>query len=219
MVGTNVGKFIVFEGIDGSGTTTQAAALSSYLFQKDKANAPVLTREPTSLNVYGTEIRRRLEGRLLSDEKEIHDFVHWANLFVNDRKWHLKNVVNYATHLGLPVISDRHMLSTLAYQSTQGGEMKQLLEMHTGMRAPDLTLYLHVPAGIAVQRIMQNRAGDPEYFEKKEGFLSRTAENYNRAITLAGKQQNVVMIDGSQSLEQVTKEVQYEVDKLFGYND
>ncbi len=214
-----VGKFIVFEGIDGSGTTTQAADLSSYLFQKDKVNAPLLTREPTSLNDSGKEIRRRLEGRLLPNEKEIHDFIYWANLFVNDRKWHLHYIVNYATQLGLPVISDRHMLSTLAYQSTQGGQMEQLLEMHKGMRTPDLTLYLHVPAGIALQRIKQNRAGTPEYFEKKEGFLSRTAENYNTAITLVGKQQNVVMIDGSQSIEQVTKEIRWEVDKLFGYID
>ena len=87
------GKFIVFEGLDGAGTTTQAKELVSYLFDKGKHFVPILTREPTSHTVYGLEIRRRLKRELLPHEMEIHTFDYWANLFINDRKWHLDKVV------------------------------------------------------------------------------------------------------------------------------
>ncbi len=67
------GKFIVLEGIDGSGTTTQAQRLANYLFEKDKRNAVLLTREPTKLSPYGIELRRRLAGTLLPGEEKIDD--------------------------------------------------------------------------------------------------------------------------------------------------
>ena len=206
------GMFIVFEGLDGSGTTTQAIKLSEYLFNKDKVHAPLLTREPTCLTSFGREIRRRLENKLLPHEQQIDDFEYWANLFVNDRRWHLDNIVIPNTKLGLPVISDRHMFSTLAYQSAQGGQMEYLIEKHSGMRPADLTIFLRVPAEVALARIQANREGTPEYFEKKKDFLLRTAENYERAISLIRDKHNVVIIDGTLPIEEVAKEIQRVVD-------
>lgn len=211
------GKFIVVEGLDGSGSTTQAILLTSYLFKKDKKNVPVLSREPTLLTPYGCEIRRRLTRNLLSQEEEIHDFGYWANLFVKDRIWHLENVVNYNTNLGLTVISDRHMLSTLAYQSAQGGDMKRLIKLHFGLRKPDLTLYLDVPVDVALKRIQKNREGSPEYFEKKS-FLERTANNYETAISLVGTKQNVKIINSNLPLEETETLIIKEVNKLFNYD-
>lgn len=211
----NPGKFIVFEGIDGAGTTTQSKLLVNYLFEKDKAIVPLLTREPTMLNSWGKEIRRRLSGRLLPGEEETDDFLYWANLFVNDRSWHLDKVVNYNLGLGITVVSDRFMLSTLAYQSAQGGQMEQLIKMHEHLRAPDLTIFLRISADDALKRIMANRSGPPEYFERKKEFMESVAENYETAIKLVGGLQNVVVIDGSLPIEEVHTLVQREVDKLY----
>ena len=207
------GKFIVIEGLDGSGSTTQTIMLGRYLFEKDKSNVPVLTREPTALTSHGREIRRRLKGELLPGEEVIDDFSYWADLFLNDRKWHLSNVVAGNIQNGLIVISDRHMLSTLAYQSSQGGEMETLLKMHRGLLKPDLTILLRLPVEIALQR-QGKRGDDTEYFEK-ENFLRKVAENYEKAVNLAGREQNVVVIDGSLPVQDVHEQVIKEVDKIF----
>lgn len=208
------GEFIVLEGLDGSGSTTQAKLLCNYLFDKSKSNVPVLTREPTELTAEGREIRRRLKGNLLPHEEVINDFLYWANLFLSDRKWHVLNIVGYNTERGLTVISDRYSLSTFAYQSAQGGQMEQLIAMHEGLKTPNLTLFLHVPVEIALERIMANREGTPEFFEKKE-FLKQTAKNYERAILLLGQQHNIIVIDGTLSVEEVHKLIRMEVDKLY----
>lgn len=210
------GKFVVIEGLDGSGSTTQAVLLGRYLFEKDKCHVPVLTREPTSLTSYGKEIRRRLKGNLLPGEEVISDFSYWANLFLNDRRWHLTNIVDRNNQTGLTVVSDRHMLSTLAYQSSQGGEMEKLVEMHKGLRKPDLTIFLRIPVSAALER--QGKRGDSaEYFER-EDFLRKVAENYEKAISLVGGEQNVVVVDGSLSVEEVHYRVRKEVDKLYILN-
>lgn len=208
------GKFIVFEGLDGAGTTTQAKELVSYLFDKGKHFVPILTREPTSHTVYGLEIRRRLKRELLPHEMEIHTFDYWANLFINDRKWHLDKVVVPNLKNGIQVISDRHMLSTLAYQSAQGGQMEQLAGLHDGFHTPDITFFLRVPVEVALERISRNRSGSPEYFEQKER-LEQVAANYELAIALVGEKHKVVVIDGTFSKEEVSRQVQLHIDKLY----
>jgi len=209
------GKFIVIEGLDGSGSTTQAVLLAKYLFEKDKCHVPVLTREPTSLTSYGKEIRRRLKNELLPNEEVIDDFGYWADLFVKDREWHLKNIVEHNTKMSLSVISDRHMLSTLAYQSSQGGDIKKLVEMHNGFVRPDMTIFLRISVETALQR--QGKRGDStEYFEK-EHVLKKVAENYEKAISLIGEEQNVVIVDGSLTVEEVFNLIRNEVDKLYDY--
>ncbi|MEK6809422.1 MAG: dTMP kinase [Nanoarchaeota archaeon] len=147
------GKFIVLEGIDGAGTTTHSGLLVQYLFEKDKKNAVLLTREPTKLSPYGLELRRRLTGNLLPGETVINDPAYWADLFVSDRRWHMNKVVTPSLQLGLQVISDRYDISTIAYQSAQGKEMDELIKKHEGLPVPDLTLLLDLPVETAMHRV------------------------------------------------------------------
>ncbi len=209
------GKFIVLEGIDGSGTTTQAQRLTNYLFEKDKQNIVVLTREPTKLSIYGKELRRRLSHQLQEGEKEIHDPQYWTHLFISDRKWHLNHVVEQALRTGLQVISDRHKLSTIAYQSAQGVDMDELIRRHEGLYVPDFTLILDCPAEIAAQRMNKDR-GAPEYFEKLD-FQKKVQSNYLLAADKLKDKEKIVVLEGAQSLDEVTKEIQREVDLLYGY--
>jgi dTMP kinase len=199
------GKFIVLEGIDGAGTTTQVMRLANYLFDKNKINVPILTREPTLLTEYGKEIRRRLKGDLLPEEKVIDDGDYWANLYVTDRKWHSENVIVPNINNGLIVISDRHKFSTLAYQSAQGADMEKLIEMHQGLYKPDLTLFLDVSIDQAFSR-MGNRDEGIEYFEKKD-FLTKVITQYHHAISLVGEEQNTVIVDGNKGINEVYQEI------------
>lgn len=219
------GKFIVLEGLDGAGTTTQTSRLAKYLFEREKRNTVLLTREPTSLNPYGLELRRRLRNDLLSGEEVIHDPQYWADLFVNDRRWHLDNYVVPAVSKGQHVISDRHKLSTLAYQSVSGRshiDMDSLVRMHAEFYVPDLTLYLDISATVGWSRIRARDAPpdgtvDAEYFEK-EDFLTRVQEQYLLAVTKF-PEENIVVIDGSKPIDEVSELIRFEVNKLFGYEE
>ena len=209
------GRFIVLEGIDGSGSTTQTNLLATYLFNRSKSNVIVKTREPTSLNIYGEEIRRRLRNELFPYEELNHDPKFWTELFVNDRKWHLENIVCPAIDKGEQVITDRHMLSTLAYQSTQGMNLNKLIEMHHSFYAPDLTIFLEVPVDIALKRRL-NESGNPEYFERLD-FQTRLIDSYKAAIEEVREQQKIVTINGNEPIEKVAKEIESLVNPLYGY--
>ena len=105
-----------------------------------------MTREPTKISPHGIELRRRLKGDLLPGESVVNEPGYWANLFINDRLWHMENVVEPSLEMGLQVVSDRYKLSTLAYQSAQGMDIDELIERHEELCPPDLTIFLDVTA-------------------------------------------------------------------------
>jgi len=208
------GKFIVLEGIDGSGTSTQGPLLVKYLFDKDKRNIVVLTREPNELNPEGEEVRRRLQKKLLPEEQDIHDPLYWTNLFIANREGHAK-FFSPLLKLGLQTISDRYKLSTIAYQSAQGMDMDGLIKRHEGLPIPDLTLLLDISTQIAQKR-MDNSRQEREYFEEID-FQEKVQQNYLLAAQKLSASERIVVIDGSKPIEDVAKEIQQEVNKLYGY--
>ena len=210
------GKFIVLEGIDGSGTTTQSQKLANYLFEKDKKNIVLLTREPTKLSPEGKQLRRRLSGQLLEGEVPQHDPDFWADLFINDRKWHVDTIVSPALDRGQIVISDRHKLSTIAYQSTQGADMDNLIQRHASLRKPDLTILVDVPAEIAMERMSAAADRTSEYFDKVE-LQKRIRDNYLAAVEKLEKSENIVIVDGTPAREEVTAALIAAVNPLMGY--
>lgn len=193
------GKFIVIDGIDGSGTTTQTQSVANYLFTKNKEYDVLLTREPSN-SVYGREIRNLLKEE--GDPKEKAE--KFLNLYVSDRKDHINNIIEPALNKGIHVISDRYSYSTIAYQHAQGISINEILELHEGLLVPDLAIILDVDVGTALKRINK----DKELFEKKE-FLELVRENYKKQINQLGgnSSEPILLIDGSQSKEIVTKEI------------
>ncbi len=212
------GKFIVLDGIDGAGTSTHSALLVKYLFEKDKKNVVLLTREPTKLSPYGLELRRRLTGNLLPEETIINDADYWANLFINDRQWHINKVVTPSLQLGLQVISDRYDLSTIAYQSAQGRDMDELIRKHEGLQVPDLTILLDIPVETAIRRITRDTQRMQEYFDDC-AFQQKVRLNYLAAVQKLSNTRNIAVIDSSRPIDQVAKEIQQEVNKLYGYSN
>lgn len=201
------GKFIVIEGVDGSGKGTVLKSLSQYLYDCDKHNHLFLTREPY-ITQYATEVRRLLKE--ISNPRDHAE--QFAELFVKDRRAHT-TIIEYLLNEGIQVISDRYKHSTLVFQQTQGLSLEYLIGLHDGLIVPDITIILDVPAEVAMDRISLDKIrSHKEVFEKIE-FLKLLRENY---LVLPSQLPNehIVVINGNQNPEQVMKEVIAEVKKI-----
>ena len=185
------GLFITFEGIDGSGKTNQFWLLHKYIWNLNKYNHPIPTKEPYK----DTDIRRILR----EDSDPYSQSVKLAELFVNDRRKHVKEIIQPFLENGLDVISDRYDLSTLAYQHTQGIELTKLIEMHKGLPVPDITYIIDVSVNIAVDRMRADKNSRSEKkFESLENkeFNEKLRQNYLKLADVL-KDRNIVVIDGS----------------------
>lgn len=179
------GRFFVLEGIDGSGTTTQAALLAEAL--RARGYEVVLTHEPTDRAV-GAQIRAALQRRLTlsSGEPVALPPESLALLFAADRLDHLANVVEPALERGAIVVSDRYVLSSLVYQSATdpsgSASLEWLRAINSRARAPDLTIVLDVSASEAEAR-RRERGGPEEIFEQRS-LQERLAALYAQAESL-----------------------------------
>jgi len=165
------GHFIVIEGIDGSGTTTQCSILADRLTEK---GLPVhMTREPSDGPI-GVLIRQILTGRVVVPGRHGARPLNWATmatLFASDRLDHLEAEVIPNLTDGVTVICDRYDHSSVAYQTVSGGGGEDVAswvrELNRYARRPDLTLVLDVDPGGAASR-RDTRSGSPELYEFDE---------------------------------------------------
>jgi dTMP kinase len=196
------GKFIVFEGTDGSGLTTHTARLQKWL-QTASGQRVHYTKEPTGGPI-GALIRMRLTGRLDVDDPT------FALMFAADRMDHLNFDVEPKLRQGEHVICDRYVLSNLAYQSLTLNP-SWITEINAPARRPDLTIFIDVPPSVSIERIKRER-WNAELFET-EATLTKVRQNYHRFI--ADKQaagENIVVVQGCvgntpRSLEEVEQEI------------
>lgn len=206
--------FIVLEGIDGSGTTTQAATLAEKL--RAGGREVLLTREPTEGPI-GRFLRQALIGKLVGAEGQRID-LKWsamALLFAADRVDHLEREIEPALGRGAVVISDRYDLSSLIYQSATCPEGENALpwlrELNGRARRPDLTLVLDVSPEVAEGR-RRARALDPELFEKAD-LQRRLAELYKRSTDFV-PQDRLRLLPGNGSVHDVAREIEHAVRDL-----
>ncbi|MBI2462860.1 MAG: dTMP kinase [Candidatus Spechtbacteria bacterium] len=188
------GKFIVFEGLDGSGSTTQSAKLHQYLMSEKKRSH--MTKEPTNYLIGGL-IRSWLSGDWESSP------VCLQLLFTADRAHHLEKEVIPLLEKGIHVISDRYFLSTMAYGALEIPDRKWLTEINKHFPEPDLTVLLKVTPRTCMKRITENR-NHFELFEK-ERELERVWTNYEY---FAKSFPRVAIVDGERDIEVIFKEVQ-----------
>ena len=192
---TNIypGTFIVFEGLDGSGQSTQAELLRHYF--EDNKDSVVLTKEPTEDSESGRTIRKVLKKEEKIEPDELQ------KLFVQDRKEHLNNLIIPNLKNGKFVISDRYFLSTCAF----GGinlDMEWLIELNNKFILPNITFLLSVDPKICLDRI-DKRGKKFEFFEE-EKKLTKVRKNY---FKLAERFPNIYIINGEFSKEAVFKEI------------
>lgn len=195
------GKFIAFEGIDGSGKSTQAALLAERL--KREGISCYTTMEPTD-SLIGSLIHQIMIGRVEADNRVI------AGLFVADRLDHLLNKVDGIVSkidAGTTVVTDRYYFSSYAYQGVDM-PMEWVIksnEQASEILRPTLTIFIDISPDTAMERIRKNRSHQ-ELFEKKSR-LEQVRENYKKAFQLLEEQETVVVIDGNQSPEEIAEEV------------
>lgn len=168
------GRFITFEGIDGSGKSTQARLLADYL--RAKGIDVVLTREPGGAPG-AEEIRRLLvEGspNRWSAETEIL-------LFTAARRDHLERTIRPALKRGATVISDRFADSTRVYQGTTRGDLRtlvdQLHDMMIGIE-PDLTFIIDMDPSEALSRGLARKSGEDRFEDMGQDFQVKLREGF-----------------------------------------
>jgi len=191
------GRFLVFEGIDGSGKSTQIKRLHDRLSKK---KLPVVsTFEPTDGPV-GSLIRKMLAGSVETDQLTI------ASLFAADRTDHLKNRENGVKAMvdqGRLVLCDRYYFSSYAYHA-QYMDMEWVIRanaLNAGILRPDATLFIDVDPDICLERIKANR-DSLEMYEKID-ILKKVRDNYFLAFEKLKYQEKVIIIDGNESLSRV----------------
>lgn len=193
--------FIVFEGLDGSGQSTQAEMLKTYLENK-KGKKVFLTKEP-SRNVLGKLAKSTLKGRhkmpLLALEF----------LFVADRALHLKEEIEPALKKGEIVLCDRYFFSTIAFGGLDA-DKKFLKEINSKFRVPDIIFLLDCPPEVCLGRLAKREGtGKLELFEKKEK-MEKVRQNY---LALSKEYKSFNVIDGNRPKEEVFKEIKKIVDE------
>jgi len=191
---TYPGKFIVLEGLDGSGQSTQAELLKDFLLRE--GHQIVLTKEPTLDSEAGKKIKKALDKKTKVEAEELQ------KLFTEDRKDHIKNLIKPTLKAGKMVISDRYFFSTFAYGVSDGLDLNWLIKINDNFLLPDLTFILKVSPEVCLQRI-EKRGGGIKLFEKKEK-LARVWQTYE---ILPSWFENVYMIDGEKSIKEVFPQI------------
>ncbi len=195
------GRFITFEGIDGSGKSTQARLLAAYLKAHD--TDVVLTREPGGAP--GAEDIRRLlvEGNpdRWSPETEIL-------LFTAARRDHLEKTITPALQRGATVISDRFADSTRVYQGAARGALRDLVDrLHNEVIGvePDQTFIIDMDPGEALRRGLARQSGEDRFEDMGESFQHRLRDGF---IALAkDAPDRCHLIDGARDPNEIAAEI------------
>lgn len=177
------GLLIVIEGPDGSGQSTQTQLLGKWF--KEKNHKVFMTKEPTN-SLVGGIIRVILKKEWKVDMKTLQ------LLFTADRAHHLNTEILPLLNKGINVISDRYILSTLAFGSIEE-DLKWLKQINSKFPEPGFTFILNVPGKVCAKRIAKSRFGF-EFFESAEK-LELIRKNY---LKLKDFHRNTYVIKGNE---------------------
>lgn len=199
------GKFIVLEGIDGSGISTQSMELKKTI-ESEYGQKTILTKEPSDGPI-GVIIRQVLSGRISGIEDSC-----LALLFAADRADHNLNKIIPALEQGNHVVCDRYLWSSLAYQGRKD-DLDWLEQINKYAYKPDLTIFIKVKPETSLKRIAESRF-KTEIFETTD-ILQGVYNNY---IKISKRWQDlgeqVIEIDGEQPPKMVTERIKMEIINL-----
>jgi dTMP kinase len=202
------GLFIVLEGLDGAGTTTQAQELVRRL--REAGERAHFTAEPSSGPI-GSQIRMMLAGRLVGYRGGSWDRRSLALLFAADRLDHLAADIEPKLEAGMHVVCDRYVLSSLAYQSLDN-PAPWVAEINRYAPPPDVTFFLRVRATVALKRRQAASPGKGDLFETLPQ-QKKIERGYERDVGIHGKRHKVRVVDGEQPLEAVSDALWREVER------
>lgn len=195
--------FIVVEGLDGAGTTTQARLLAQTLH--DRGLRVCLTAEPSEGPV-GQVLRAHLR-----EEIEL-DAVTAALTFTADRADHLARVIRPALERGDWVVCDRYLLSTLAYQGAEGADRQWILDASHGFDVPELTVFLELPDGERLERLGRRETTERYEAPHLSGGLRQSYTESIEILRAVGHR--IETVDGSRSSSHVQGAILAQLDAL-----
>lgn len=184
------GTFLVLDGIDGAGKSTQLRILADLL---RRAGAEVVTSKEPTTGPWGMKIRASAQDGRMALEDELQ-------AFIEDRREHVRDLIEPALARGAVVILDRYYPSTIAYQGARGGDVPRMRALMREFPVPDLTLIFDLDPEVGVGRVAA-RDGAPDHFEDRDE-LARV-----RAIFHSLLDERTVRIDGGGTIEAVTADV------------
>ncbi|MBW1650371.1 MAG: dTMP kinase [Deltaproteobacteria bacterium] len=204
----NRGKFIVFEGIDGSGKTTQVQRIANRLIKEKKK--VYKTFEPTDGPI-GSLAKQMMTRRIKADNKTI------ALLFAADRIDHLLNDINGIMTMlqdGINVISDRYYLSSYAYHSPYI-QMEKVIEANAisaQILKPDINIFIDTEPQTAFNRLKKKGSRLQLYENIKN--MQKVREFYFKAFDKLKNEEKIVIIDGNDTADNVELKIWNNINKL-----
>lgn len=189
------GKFVVFEGLDGSGKSTQAGYLGKKL--KESLVKSHQTYEPTQYLIGGL-----IRSFLANDWKSSPECLQL--LFAADRSYHLEKEIYPALEKKITVVCDRYCFSSFAYGALDC-DLDWLIKVNDNFLLPDLTIVLKSDPKLCVQRMHKERFS-VELFEKVEK-LEAVWLNYEKIIAKFKHSANIEILDGDRPVEEIFKDV------------
>jgi len=193
------GVFIIFEGIDGTGKSTQMRLLAETLI--NNGYSVVETREPTD-GKFGRKIRALyLNRNTITPEKEL-------DLFIKDRREHIDTLISPSLASGKIVLCDRYFLSTAAYQGAAGCDPEEIFVRHEFAPSPDLAIIIEVDPHISINRITEKRGDALNDFEQLESL--KKVDSIFKQMDLP----YIERIDGSLPAEEVHRQIRALIAKL-----
>lgn len=198
------GKFVVFEGLDGAGTTTQLNMLANWL--REHGVAIETTSEPTGGPIGGV-LRQAIDRRAELAPEAL------ALAFAADRVDHLFNPVNGINRwlaAGTWVLCDRYLFSSLAYQSVDGLPIDWLIEINKFAHAPDVTIFVDTDTDVCMDRINSRSQKDELYHI--DSRLRATVGVYRKIIANGSLTGQLMLVDGNNKPEDVFGEMIHQFD-------
>jgi dTMP kinase len=201
--------FIAFEGIDGSGKSTQVKLLAEYLTQK--GHKVYTTFEPTDSRI-GVMIRDIFNHRMEGDQRVI------AALFAADRLNHLLNSTDGILKKlseGYTVITDRYYFSSYAYHSVHNIDMEWVIQanaLSADLLRPDLNIYIDISPEVSMERLKKGR----HTFEMYETLENQNMvyDKYKEAFDRMGDTEKVFVTDGNRITDLIAEDITMAVEAL-----
>jgi len=197
------GRFVVLEGIDGAGTTTQVARLADRL--RKEGGLPVRsTREPSDGPI-GSLVRQVLTGRIVAPEGRAPGWATMALLFAADRMDHVESEIEPFLANGGVMISDRYDASSLAYQSVSSGSggdkaVEWIRVLNREAMRPDLTIVVDLSPDLAAER-RSSRGEAAQLYEQNE--VQRALAVFYRDLAKHMPDDRIVVVDGQGTIDDV----------------
>lgn len=204
------GRFITFEGIDGSGKTTQLRSLEAFL--RASGHDVVITCEPG-----GTPLGRRLRAAFLESDATVSPLAELL-LFAADRAQHVEHLIRPSLAEGKIVISDRYADATEAYQGGGRGFdadlIAEVIELATGGLKPNLTLFFDIPVETAFKRMANRHAASRA--NRMDGETAEFYSSVRRAyLAIADREpERFRVVDGTRGVAEIEEDVRQVVGKL-----